>query len=81
MTGKEILEELKKLPPAERTTIIEAALRMTRESLQIVEKPLATTERKKQLTAAAEALLKDYTTDSELTIFTKIDSDDFHAQR
>lgn len=35
--------------------------------------------RKKKLISAAEALLKDYEEDDELTIFTSIDADDFHA--
>ena len=34
---------------------------------------------KKKLALAAKALLKDYKEDSELTIFTAIDSEDFHA--
>lgn len=39
---------------------------------------LSRMERKRQLAAAAEALLPDYTSDAELTIFTVLDSEDFH---
>ena len=36
--------------------------------------------RKQDLKAAAEALLSDYESDSELTAFTALDVEDFHAQ-
>jgi hypothetical protein len=75
----EIVEELKKLTTTERLTIIEAALRLIREDLQQVEQPLARTERRQQLAAAAEALLTDYAAGGELTIFTALDSEDFHG--
>ena len=75
----EILEELKKLTTTERLTIIEAALHLIREDLQQVEQPLARTERRQQLAAAAEALLPDYAAGGELTIFTALDSEDFHG--
>ncbi|MDW7754523.1 MAG: CopG family transcriptional regulator [Brevefilum sp.] len=35
--------------------------------------------RRSQLVDAAQALLNDYTTDKELTAFTVLDGDDFHA--
>ncbi|MFQ5903181.1 MAG: hypothetical protein ACE5JO_05785 [Candidatus Binatia bacterium] len=79
MTPREILEELKKLPTPERLTIIEAALRLTREDLQRMEQLLDRTERKRQVAAAAEALLPDYSAGGELTIFTALDGEDFHA--
>jgi hypothetical protein len=79
MTQMEIVEELKKLTTTERLTIIEAALRLIREDLQQVEQPLARTERRQQLAAAAEALLPDYAAGGELTIFTALDSEDFHG--
>lgn len=74
MTQIEILEALKKLTTTERLTIIEAALHLIREDLQ-----QAWTERKRQLAAAAEALLPDYSAGGELTIFTALDSEDFRA--
>lgn len=45
---------------------------------KMVDKQIA--ERKRMaLTAAAQALLADYQTDSELTAFQSLDGDDFHA--
>lgn len=79
MTQVEILEELKKFTIPERLTIVETALRLIREDLQQVEQPLIRAERKRQLTAAAEALLPDYAAGGELTIFTALDSEDFYA--
>jgi hypothetical protein len=73
------VEELKKLTTTERLTIIEATLHLIREDLQQVEQPLARTERRQQLAAAAEALLPDYVAGGELTIFTALDSEDFHG--
>jgi hypothetical protein len=37
-------------------------------------------ERKKLLSQAADVLLQDYETDSELISFTALDGEDFHAQ-
>lgn len=79
MTRREILEELKKFPTTERITIIEAALHLIHEDLEQVEQPLAKTERKRKLAAAAEALLPAYSTGGELTAFTAIDREDFHV--
>jgi len=70
MTRTEILEELKKLTPAERLAVIEAAIRLIREDLQRVTQPLTRAERTKQLAEAAEALLPDYIAGGELTAFT-----------
>jgi hypothetical protein len=79
MTQVEILEELKKFTISERLTIVEAALRLIREDLQQVGQPLTQTERRRQLAAAAEALLPDYAAGGELTVFTALDGEDFYA--
>ena len=79
MTQVEVLEELKRFTIPERITIIEATLRLIREDLQQVGQPLAQSERRRQLAAAAEALLPDYAAGGELTIFTALDSEDFYA--
>jgi len=83
MTQAEILQELRKLTPSERLTVIEAALHLIRKDLQEVGQagqPPAQAERKRQLTAAAEVLLPDYAADDELTAFTALDSEEFHAE-
>ncbi len=79
MSRKEILEALKRLSPAERLVVIEAALQELRGELQQTEPPLAKEDRKRQLTSAAEALFADYASDSELTAFSVLDGEDFHA--
>lgn len=79
MTQVEILEELKRFTIPERLTIVETALRLIRKDLQQAEQPLTQAESKRQLTAAAEALLPDYAAAGELTIFTALDSEDFYA--
>ena len=79
MTQREILEELRKFPTTERITIIEAALHLIHEDLQKIEQPLTKADRKRQLAAAAEAILPDYSADGELTAFTALDHEDFHA--
>lgn len=82
MTKVEILEEIKKLTPSERIMFIEDTLKMTREDLlesNIEKPPQPKLERNQDLQSAAKALLSDYSTDKELTIFTALDEEDFHA--
>ena len=74
MTQVQILEELKKFTIPDRLTIVEAALRFIREDLRQKEQPLPREERRRQLAAAAEALLPDYAAGGELTIFTALDA-------
>ncbi len=80
MSQTEILEALKKLTTAERLATVEAALRLIREDLQQAEQTLARTERQRQMSAAAEALLPDYAAGGELTIFTALDAEDVHVE-
>ena len=81
MTRTEILEELQKLPMAERLAIAEAALRLIREELRKAEPSLTEANRTEQLVAAAEALLPDYSAGGELTIFTSLEAEDFRGER
>ena len=78
MTQLEIVAELEKLTTAERLAVAEAALHLIREDIQHAERQPTRMDRE-QLAAAAEALLADYETDGELTAFTALDSEDFHA--
>jgi len=80
MTRTDILEELNKLPADERLGIVESALRELREQLLAGHLDVAA-ERRERLSVAADALKTDYDTDSELTAFTTLDRDDFHAAR
>jgi hypothetical protein len=79
VTKTDILEELKKLPPEDVLSIIEAALRGLREDLAPTKQLLPEREPKHRLAIAAEALYDDYATDTELTSFTGLDAEDFHA--
>jgi len=78
MTGQNILDELRKLTNTERLSVIEAALEMIRSDLQQLEIE-SLSDRKKQLSTAAELLLSDYISDKELTAFTTLDGEDFHV--
>ncbi len=78
MTNQEIIDELKQLSNAERLAVIEAATRLIR--ADIGAQKFRADDRKRTLSAAAEALLEDYSSDAELTAFTALDSEDFqHA--
>ena len=82
MTYTEMLEEIQKLTLTERLALMEAALRLMREELQQCPQQLSVLdERTARLAAAAQALLPDYTTDTELTSFTALDSEDFYEAR
>jgi hypothetical protein len=79
MTEREILEKIKKLPAAERLMVVEETLRSIREELDQIERPMADTDLRRKLTAAARALLPDYEAGGDLTAFTTLDGEDFHA--
>ncbi len=78
MSKTEILEELKKLGPAERLSVIELALQQLRGDLERAE-PIREVE-KRRLEQAAEALYDDYAADGELRAFSILDGQDFYAQ-
>ena len=72
MTQVEILEELRKLPAAERLKIVEAALQLIREDLQQIEQSTVYSQKKRQLSMATEALRPDYLAGGELTALSSI---------
>jgi len=79
VSKQEILEELKKLAPAERLVVIEAALEELRGEILQTEPPSTKEDRKRQLASAAEALFADYAAEGELTAFSVLNGEDFHA--
>lgn len=81
MTQRELIEQLKKLAPAQRLAIVEATLRSVREELASTQEPAAESERDRKLADAAKALLSDYAQGGDLTSFTALDSEDFHASK
>lgn len=71
------------LEPEQHKTLAEIARREKRSLSDVVREMLQKQleERQKQdLALAAEALLADYQGDPELTAFTALDTEDFHAQ-
>jgi hypothetical protein len=78
---REIIEQLNKLAPAERLVIVEATLRSVREELALGQEPVKEPETERKLSAAAKALLPDYAQGGDLTSFTALDSEDFHATK
>lgn len=77
MQRSKIIDELKKLPESEILMILEKTLHFIRKEYRQMERQRFKIN-KQHLTIAAKALYKDYTADDELTIFTDIDSEDFH---
>ena len=80
MTHAEILEQIKKLSLKERLEVIDAAIHLLRDELTQKVRPLTPEDRKRLLSKGADVLLQDYETDRELTSFTALDGEDFHAQ-
>ena len=70
MTCTEIVREIQRLPIQQQFELHETLMRLLKEHASAPD-----------LAAAARALLEDYRTDPELTAFTALDSDDFHATR
>ena len=69
MTTATIIRELERLPLNDKLLIIERTLRSIR------------TEKEKSLKLAVDQLYDDYRNDSELTAFTRLDSDSFYEAR
>ena len=80
MTRNDILDELNKLPAEERLSIVETALHQLREQFRSG-KGDASDDRRERLCVAADALKGAYESDRELTAFTTLDRDDYHASR
>ena len=77
-TESEILEHLNCLPKTERLKLVESLARQLREDLQLSAGQEAQ-DTGKRLARAAMALRDDYLGDKELTAFTALDSEPFHA--
>ena len=70
MKSEELIKEIQKLPINERIYVIERSMHLIRKQ-----------EEEEQMKKAAEALLQDYLTDKELTVFTNLDFDNFYEAR
>jgi predicted DNA-binding ribbon-helix-helix protein len=71
MLEPEQKQTLKKIADQEEISFSELVREMLDEQIE--------QRQKSKLTAAAQALLIDYTTDGELLAFTTLDGEDFHA--
>jgi hypothetical protein len=78
MTAAEILGKIRALSPQDRSQIYEAL-----KDLVLRESDFLSFDHRKQndIARAARALRADYEFDSELTVFTALDGEDFHASR
>ena len=79
LTQVEILEGLRRLPAADRLLVIESALRVTRSDLDHA--VCDGNGMKQRMAEAAKVLLHDYASGGELTAFTALDGEEFHAPR
>ncbi len=70
MRTAKIINEIQTLPIAQRMYIVEKTLVLLRQQ-----------EECSSMKKAAQALLSDYTTDKELTIFTNLDFENFYEAR
>lgn len=74
----QIREEVKKLPTAERLTILEDILQLIREDFSPTETSLTEKELDRELAEAAEMMAADYAPGGEMRLLTELDSDDFY---
>jgi len=70
METEALIKEIQQLPVSQRMYLAERIIHSIREQSE-----------RTQLEEATELLLEDYKSDSELTIFTSIDLDDFYETR
>lgn len=77
MSAKEIIEQIKSLPPGERAEV--AKFIVEQDDSWIPDDFKAAMNDAQELERAAKALLADYASDAELTAFTVLDHERFHA--
>jgi len=70
METKELIKEIQRLPVRKQKLIVEWTLKAIKER-----------ELKDKMKKAVDVLQDDYRTDKELTVFTKIDFDNFYETR
>ena len=79
MTRIQILQEIEKLSSAERLKLLAAALKTLDKTPRLKNDSRKAARLKQRLRAAAKALRKDYEQEGELTAFTALDGETFHA--
>lgn len=78
MTQAQILEEFSRLPTPQQSEVLQAALRIFSQKVIVMPRPEVVSERNR-LAQAAQKLLPNYLNDEELTAFTALDGEPFHA--
>lgn len=77
-------DQLRQLSVTDKLALIETLSRLVREDLAEMERKEVSRQRRARKRAAlaetAQALCHDYATDPELTVFTALDSEDFHEE-
>jgi hypothetical protein len=76
MKTAEILQALPHLTVSDRLKVAETALHLIRQEQQGLTKE----QQKQQMAIAAMTAVSDYSTDSELIVFTDLDGEDFYDQ-
>jgi hypothetical protein len=80
MTQAQILYEFSQLPLPQQLEVVQAAMQLIAQQVEVVTQPAKESHESKQLAMAANALLIDYQEDQELTSFTTLDGEPFHAE-
>lgn len=73
MIAEQVLEKIQALPQLQQQEVLDFVEFLTMKHAQ------PTSRQQSKMAAAAQALLADYETDPELTAFTTLDGEDFHA--
>ncbi|MBD2021879.1 hypothetical protein H6F43_16990 [Leptolyngbya sp. FACHB-36] len=76
METADILQVLPRLAISDRLKIAEAALRLVQQDQQ----SLTREQRRQQMALAAITAISDYSPNSELTVFTELDGEDFYDE-
>jgi len=79
MTRAQLIVELKRLNPRDRISVLEAAMKTLCDELPPTEQSKRANGTKRRLAVAAKRLRADYEAGGEMTSFTALDSEDFHA--
>jgi len=79
MTRAQVVSELKALGPEERLSVPEELSRLAKDDLRRETLRSRNQVEKARMREASRALLEDYALGGELTAFTALDGEDFHA--
>ena len=80
MTQAQLLSEFRELSMREQIEMLHAGLAVIREVMEVTDEQHHS-DPKRGLADAAQLLLADYEGDAELTCFTSLDGEPFHATR